>query len=85
MANDINNKELNRFRAADAFEFVDAVHRARDLTLPEIEGLMEALAERMGPSGCDTLLLAAYRGYEHVWCSKNGLGIIEIVKLNDSL
>jgi len=83
MATDIDNKSLNQFRAADAFEFVDAVHRARSLPVERIEALMRRLIERTGLN--DTLHLAAYRGYEFVLCTKSGGRMYEIVKLNDTL
>jgi hypothetical protein len=84
MATDINDRRYNEFRAADAFEFVEVVHRCMKLSDDEIEQRRLALAGRT-ERHVDTLLLAAYRAYEWAQIARRGNRLPEIVKLNDAL
>ena len=54
----------NTFRAADAFEYVDAYRTGINCTVHELHSLMAALASRLDKNP-PTHLLATYRGYEH--------------------
>jgi hypothetical protein len=74
--------EMNRFRACDAFEFVDAVRIcdfnkevARD-RINDLSARIKRIEER--GEEVPSYLLAAYRGYEFVQT-----GPWDIVKLDD--
>lgn len=73
----MSKPEMNTFRAADAFEYVDAYRTGVAMGIDKLREKMLDLAQRMGRAvemrgEVDSHLLAAYRGYEdaQMWLTR---------------
>ena len=74
----------NTFRAADAFEYVDAYRKAVAKTPAEVRELHAKLNERIGNYDPPSYLLAAYRAYEDALLFLGHKIEPRIVKLDDT-